>query len=77
MKLKKGFTVIEMLIVVAIMGILFAIAIPQFQRYNNGGVDPVRSVKGTTLCLNGWTIVEYNRIAVHKLDNNGRPIPCN
>lgn len=59
----KGFTLIELLIVISIIGILIAVV--------------MGTAKADPFCFDGWLVHRYDRGLIHKLDPQGKPIPCN
>ena len=65
MKIQKGFTLIELMIVVAIIGILAAVAIPQYQDY---------TVKAKLSKVTGIAAPIKTALALYNQEQGGFPI---
>ena len=58
-KKQKGFTIIELIVVIVILGILAAVAFPKFQDLS--GDAQMAVVNGTAAALKGAAVISYAR----------------
>lgn len=81
--MKNGFTVVEFMIVVAIVGILLAIAYPQYKKYTDPTWKPMQHQrleqkdKSSFECIGGYKFVtDKDGNPIQIIGSNGNGVEC-
>jgi len=81
--MKNGFTVVEFMIVVAIVGILFAIAYPQYMKYKDPNWRREYTQKSSPIdkpsfeCIGGYKFVmDKDGNPIQIIGSNGNGVEC-
>ena len=71
--MKKGFTLVELMVVIAIIAILTAISVPMFSRFKQRSMvgNVIKSAMGNTSALQSWwdEAESFNNVAVAVVPN--------